>query len=125
MATAYIVVEPGVIWHRPQPGFFQPRGDAFDFTSRRAVNDARFPVVAFENFGELTMELVAAADAVRQVRTIERSHQLHRRRQVKLGDDVAADALGRRGGERMPRDAAELVAQRTELAVFGPEIMTP
>ena len=63
--------------------------------------------------------LAAAQDAVDEVRPIERSDQHQRIAQPQLGDDVAADALGRRRGEGVERDAGKSSRSAPELPVSG------
>ena len=84
-----------------------------------------FAVVPREDVEQLAVQVAAPQHAVDEVRPIERSDQHQRLLQPQLGDDVAPHALGRRRGERVERDAREIVAQPSELPVLRPEIVAP
>src|SRR5947209_3678955 len=82
--------------------------------ARRAVDDARFAVVAREDVGQLRMQVAAPQHAIGQVRAVERSDEQERLGEPELRGDVAADALGRGGGEPVQRHAWEILAQASE-----------
>ena len=53
MAAAHVVGQAGVVRHRAMALLLQPLGQRLDLAARRAVDDARLPVVAREDVGQL------------------------------------------------------------------------
>ncbi len=123
--AAHIVGQPGVVRRRPQAFSLQPDGQRLDFTARSAIDNAGLARVAFENLQKLAMEIAAAQDAVGQVRPVERTDEDRRILQTQLGNNVAADALGRGRRERVQRHVGKIVAQAAELPVLGTKIVAP
>jgi hypothetical protein len=123
--AAHGVGEARVVRDGPMPFFDQPRRQRFNVAPRQAVHNARLAVVPFEDASKLVVKIAAAKHAVRQVRAIEGPDQNLRRRQAQLFDNVGSNALGGGGGKRMERHAGEVVAQPSELAVLGSEIVAP
>src|SRR5205807_747343 len=93
MPASHLVVEAGMVRRRAQAGLDEPRRERLHLAARRAVDDARFAVMAREDVGQLAMQVAAPQDAIGQVRTIERSDEQERLGEPELGGDVAADAL--------------------------------
>ena len=125
VVAADFVRQAGVIRHRAVPLARQPLGQRFDLLPRRAVDDARLPVVPIENRDQLRVEMAAANHPVHEVRPIEGSDQLQRFAQPQLGEDVPAHALGGGRGEGVEGDAGKFVAQPAELPVFRTKVVPP
>ena len=100
-------------------------GRRVDVAPREAVDDSRLAVVGLDDRVELLVERRALPDAVDQVGPIEVAHEHDRIAQAELRHDVVADARGGRGGERVDRDTGERRAQPAQLAVLGPEVVSP
>ena len=81
--------------------------------------------MAEQEFAELTLRVVAQADAVADVGAIEAGDELPRVLQRKPLDDFLARALVRRGGERDARHLRKTLVQDRQLAVLRPEIVAP
>jgi large exoprotein involved in heme utilization and adhesion len=69
--------------------------------------------------------LVLRDDAVGEVRAVETGDEGGVGAQLQVLDDVGADALGGRGGERHDRHAGQEGAELRDLAVFRAEIVAP
>ena len=122
---AHVVGQPRVIRNRAEPLAGQPVGRLLHLATRQAIDDARLVLMAGEDAKNLAPQVGPAQHAVGEVRTIEPADEHERLVQPELRDDVPAHPLGGGRGERVHRDAGELIAQPPELAVLGPEIVPP
>ena len=93
--------------------------------ARLDVNDAAFVRPRAHEGKDLLVSAGLRRDAVSQVRAVETGDVARGILQVQLPDDVAAHALGGRGGERHHRHVGENFAQRRKLPVFRAEIVSP
>ncbi len=125
MAAAHVVVEAGVIRRGSTSLAQEPGGELLYFTPGGGVDDTGLVFVPGEDRDQLRVKIGAPQNAVGEIRPVERTDENRRILQTQFADDVALHSLGRRGGERVNRDAGQLIAQGPELAVLGSEIMSP
>ena len=93
--------------------------------ARLDVNDSAFAGPRADVGKNLLISAGLGRDAVGQVRAVETGDVARGRTQVELFDDVLAHALRGRGGERHHRHVGEYFAQRGDLPVFRPEVVSP
>ena len=125
VAAALAVRESRVVRERRHTDAGQPRRKRIDLAARRAVDDARLAAMAREDLLELPLQRGPRKRAIEQVRPIERADELQRVSERELCRDVAPDARGRGRGERVKAGARQQLPQPAELAVLGPEIVSP
>ena len=114
-----------MIGQRVDAARVQPRRCALRLVAGAGVDDAAFPELRLQEGGELALLLGAGRDCVADVRTVEAGDDHAVGGDAELVQDVGARHLVGGGGQRDPRDAFEQVAERAQLAIFGPEIVAP
>ena len=122
---ALAIGQAGMVRHRAIAFVDQPRREIVHLASRQAVHDPGLLLMAREHVENLPAQVRARQDAIHEVRPIERADHLHRVLQAELRDDIAADARGRGGGERVEAGRRQRLAQARQLAVLRPEIVSP
>ena len=90
----------------------------------RGIDDAG-PGMIGHQLGQLPDRIVAVANGITDVRTIEPCDDQPVLRDAQLGQDIGPRMLVRRRGQGQSRDIAETVHQGAQLAVIGPEIVPP
>ncbi len=78
-----------------------------------------------EHLLELLFQRAARQDAVHEIGAIEGADELDGVAELELRRDVAADARGRRRGERVQADAGKPRPQRADLPVLRTEVVAP
>ena len=78
-----------------------------------------------EDVEQLPLEHRSRQHPVQEIRPVERADEFDRILQAELRCDVAADARGGGGRVRVHAHAGQQLAQASELAVLGPEVVPP
>jgi hypothetical protein len=125
MAAADLVGQTRVVGHGGMAFLLQPGGKRLDVLAGSAIHNPRFALVPGEYLKQLTTQVAAPQDPIGEIRPIERPDQHERIPQPQLGDDVAADALGGRGGERVERRGRKIVAQTSQPPILRSEVVPP
>ncbi len=114
------VVGQGLVAERRELG-----RDLLDVGPANAIDEARLVRVAADHLANLPHQVAAAANAIDQVRPIERTDQHLRLAEAELADDVVADV--RRGGGRVgvERDVGEAILEHPQPAILGAEVVPP
>ena len=119
------IAQAGVVRHRAVAFIDQPRRKIVHLTSRQAVNDPGLLLMPREHVENLPPQVRARQDPIHEVRPIERPDHLQRVLQAELRDDIAADASGRGGGERVEAGRRQRLAEARQLAVLRSEVVSP
>ncbi len=117
--------ESGVVRPGRHALFGQSLGHALGGFAALAINDAAFPGPSADVFEHLLVRPGLGLHAIGEIGPVETGDVTARLAQAQLLEDVGPDAFGGRGGERHQRHFREEIAQARELAVLGPEIMSP
>ena len=94
--------------------------------ARRAVDDARFPLVAIaDEAQQLLVAIALLDDPVADVGAVEAGDEGLGILQGQPVDDLAAGEIVGGGGERNTRHRRELVCQPAQTDVLGPKVVSP
>ena len=122
---ALLVVESGVVGQSAETQRAEPLGHRFRLPPREAVHDCGLPLVFPQESDEKVEGAPFGSHPVVEVGTIEAAHEELGILHPEFGGDFPADPLGGGRGERQEGGRREAVAQRSQLPVVRPELMTP
>ena len=119
------VIEAGVIGEGGDAVGDEFFGDAFGGFAAGAVDDSAFAAATFDKAEGLFVRFGFGDDAVGEVGAIETGDIGTGVTKAEVFDDIDADAFGGGGGEGHEGHLGEDLAEFSELAIFGAEIVTP
>ena len=119
------VIQPGVIGQGAPTIGRQLRCQHVNPLARVAIDDARFALVGLQKGQYLGQSVVARFDSQKQIFAVEGGDELIGVAYRQRGLDVAADAVGGRGGNRQADGVGQAAAHPHQLAIVGAEVMAP
>lgn len=126
MPGALLGPHPSVVRQCVQTIRHQTLGQVLDRPAALAVDDGTCPVQPPQTVQQFRVgPLVLGEDCIVQVRPVETGDVNVRIAQLQLHQNVPADALGGRGGERQGRQGRKALAHCRKLAVLRPKVMAP
>ena len=116
--------QAGVIGARAAPGRGNLAGHFLGRRARLRIDDPR-PRRARDQVADLPGQSDARAQAVADIRPVEAGEDQALPVDPQLHQDIVTGMRIGGGGQRQPRHRSEMVEQRPQQAIVGPEVMTP